>query len=335
MTAFLRVPLLGKLLGANLLIVLGAVVEQQLLPGTSVSLRLSGTLLISFAATAVLVWLALRPIAQLEATADRVSAGDFKARVPSSPIADRSVARLAATLNRLLDRVEADRTRIEYLAGRSVRARDIERESVARELRDSLAQVASGIALGLASVQQRIADPDVDRQIESTRALLDDLTEQMRGVAEALHPGTIGEFGLGNALRSLARILSRRATVIVEVKAQDDLDLSPAVAGALYRVADEALRNVVQHAQATSAGVVLAADASQVRLEIEDDGRGFDVRSSDPLQAGLGLFSANAVLALAGGELQISAAPRKGTRVTARIPRSAATGNTWRATSSV
>ena len=334
MTAFLRVPLLGKLLGANLLIVLGAVVEPYVLPAMSASLRLSATLLISFAATAVLVWLALRPIAQLEATADRVSGGDFKARVPASPIADRDVARLAATLNRLLDRVESDRARIEYLAGRAVRARDIERESVARELRDSLAQMVSGIALGLASVQQRIADPDVDRQIESTRVLLDDLTEQMRSVAEALHPGTIGEFGLGNALKALARIFSRRSNVIVDVEAHADLDWPPAVAGALYRVADEALRNVVQHSQAASARVALAADASHVRLDIEDDGRGFDVQSRDPLHAGLGLFSASALLALAGGELQISAAPGRGKRVTARITRPATPGRTWRATSS-
>ena len=178
------------------------------------------------------------------------------------------------------------------------------------------------------------SDAEVDRHLESTRMLVEELTEQMRTVAEALHPGTISEFGLGNALKALARIFSRRANVMVEVDAQAGLHLPPPMAGALYRVADEALRNVIQHAQATSARVVLGADASHVHLEIEDDGRGFDIRSRDPLQAGLGLFSANAVLALAGGELQIASAPGKGTRIVARIPRPTATGRPWQATSS-
>ena len=118
----LRVPLLVKLLGANLLIVAAAFAEQVLFPGTSALTRSLSVLVLSFSATALLVWLALRPISLLEDTAERVAAGDFGARVEMSPVADNAVMQLSATMNKLLDRVAADRARIQYLAGRSVRA---------------------------------------------------------------------------------------------------------------------------------------------------------------------------------------------------------------------
>ena len=69
--------------------------------------------------------------------------------------------------------------------------------------------------------------------------------------------------------------------------------------------------------------LVLTSDEGGASLEVVDDGRGVDVRVNDPLQAGLGLFSARAVLALVGGELQISGAPGRGTRVSARVPAAA------------
>jgi two-component system sensor histidine kinase UhpB len=327
-------PLLLKLLGANLIIALAALGEHYLVPRSPVPVAIV-VVALSFVANAGLVWLALRPLTQLETTAKRVSTGDFSARVPASNLADSSVHRLSVTLNQLLDRVETDRARIEYLAGRSVRARDIERESVARELRDSLAQMVAGIALGLAAARQANRDANVDRQLEETRRLVEELTEQMRGVAETLYPGTIAEFGLANALQALCRVVERRAGLQVDVDINGFAgQLSPVTAAALYRVADESLRNVAQHSQAHHVRVQLSADDAAVRLDIEDDGRGFDLRERDPLQAGLGLFSAKTVLALAGGELQISGAPGRGTRVVANIPRQATTPRLWQATSS-
>ena len=223
-------------------------------------------------------------------------------------------------MNRLLDRVETDRARIHYLAGRSVRARDIEREFVARELRDSFAQSLAAASMQLAATPRANLDPEVSRAIDDTRALVQDLTDEMRSVAETLYPGTLGEFGLLNAIEALARRVSRRSGLSIEIKSDfRRQSLSAPLASALYRVADEALRNVEQHAHAAHAIVTLRSNGNVV-LEIEDDGRGLDMRSTDPLQAGLGLFSAKAVLALAGGELQISSGPGLGTRVVARAP---------------
>ena len=321
LSAVLRVPLLAKILGANLVLMLGAVGAHYLLPDASMVQQLGILLLASFAATSGLAWLALRPLARLEATADRVWRGDFAARVPLSPIADRDIARLSATMNRLLDRVEADRARIHYLAGRSVRARDVEREGLARELRDSLAQMVAGVALQIAAARQANSDPSIDSQLDESRLLLQQLGDEIRAVAETLYPGTLGEFGLVNALSALSRMTARRLGIVIEVAADSfDAPLSAPMAAALYRVADEALRNVAQHSGAKSARLTLRAESDSVCLTIEDDGRGLDMLFNDPLQAGLGLFSARAVLALVGGDIQISSAPEKGTRVRACVP---------------
>ena len=321
MNALLRVPLLGKLVGANAGVLLFALAGHWLRPDASATAEVAVALSLSFVATTFLVWLALRPIVELEATADRVADGDFAARVPDSPLADRDAQRLADTMNRLLDRVETDRARIQYLAGRSVRARDIEREAVARELRDSFAQTVAAVSLQLAAAQRVNGDPEVEQQLERARMLVNQLTEEMRDVADTLYPGTLGEFGLLNAVRALARRAQRSAHIEVSVSGEGFTSrLSSQAASALYRVADESLRNLAQHAHASRARVALRSEGGEAVLEVEDDGRGMDMRRADPLQAGLGLFSARAVLALAGGDIQISSAPGRGTRVIARVP---------------
>lgn len=322
----LRVPLLGKILGANGVLMLASLVTHVALPGVNTTAQLAGVLVLSFAVTAWLVWLALRPIAQLQIAAQRVSSGDFSVRVPESPLADRSVGRLSATVNRLLDRVESDRARIHYLAGRSVRARDVERELLARELRDSFAQSLAAVSMQLSAAARGARDAGVAEALDRSRETVQQLTDEMRTVAETLYPGTLGEFGLVNAIEALARRVARRSGLSIHVDADPRSPrLSATLAGALYRVADEALRNVEQHAIASHARVTIRC-VDTVTLEVEDDGQGVEMRSTDPLQAGLGLFSAKTVLALAGGELHIFSGPGLGTRVVARAPIERPTG---------
>lgn len=311
MNRLLRVPLLLKLVGANAVVLLLAFVSHW------------GALLLSYGITTCLVWLALRPIVELEATADRVAEGDYSARVPPSPLADRDARRLADTMNRLLERVESDRARIQYLAGRSVRARDLERQVVARELRECFAQTVAAISLQLAAAERVNRDPEVDQQLERGRDLVAQLSQDMRDVAETLYPGTLGELGLANALEALAR-RARRRGLDVTTASDATVSLDAERASALYRVADEAMRNVAHHANAARARIALRQGRHDVVLEIEDNGRGIDLRRADPLQMGLGLFSARAVLALAGGDLQISSAPGRGTSVIATLPTQAA-----------
>lgn len=322
----LRVPLMWKLLGANLVLVGAMFVAHSVMPGTSTAMQLGILLVLSYVATAGLVWVALHPLSTFEDTASKVSSGDFSARAADSPLADQQMQRLTATVNKLLDRVESDRARIHYLAGRSVRAREIEREAVARELRDSFAQTLAGIGMQLSAAQRVNTNSDIAESLEATRSMVQDLTLEMRSVAETLYPGTLAEFGLVNAIEALARRVERRSGLNVRVDAPMCVStLAAPTVSALYRVAEEALRNVEQHGQAENVRIILTCNG-HATLDVEDDGRGIDMRAHDPLQAGLGLFSAKAVLALAGGELQISSGPGLGTRVSARAPLDGSSG---------
>jgi signal transduction histidine kinase len=97
--------------------------------------------------------------------------------------------------------------------------------------------------------------------------------------------------------------------------------MSDATAAALYRVAQEALRNVERHARAESARLTLRADGAHVILDVTDDGRGFDVAEAEARRPGMGLFSMRERLGLVGGALDVHTSPGRGTRVRARAPR--------------
>ena len=96
--------------------------------------------------------------------------------------------------------------------------------------------------------------------------------------------------------------------------------LSRPAAAALYRVAQESLRNVERHAAATAATIAVALDDGAVVLTVEDDGRGFDLAEAEERRPGMGLFAIRERVALVGGTVDIDTAPGAGTRVRARVP---------------
>ncbi|MGH7668430.1 MAG: HAMP domain-containing protein, partial [Gemmatimonadaceae bacterium] len=117
----LRMPLIGKLLFANMLIALTALAVSAAFGRPGLYPLVCLALGVSFVANALLVRLALRPLHGLQDVAQRVSEGDFSARVATSPIADRQMGELGESFNRLLSRVESDRARIQHLARQSLR----------------------------------------------------------------------------------------------------------------------------------------------------------------------------------------------------------------------
>ncbi len=135
----LRVPLIAKLIGANVIIVAAAIAVQTLAFGGRNHAELLAVLVALAVASLVnflLVRVALRPIGELEALAERVSAGEFQARSTRSPLADSALTRLGGTVNSLLDSLAAERKRIHDLGAEVVYAQDAERARVSRELHD-------------------------------------------------------------------------------------------------------------------------------------------------------------------------------------------------------
>ncbi|MDE3151347.1 MAG: hypothetical protein KGL93_03780 [Gemmatimonadota bacterium] len=314
----LRMPLIGKLLGANMLIALAALSVSAVFGHPGLFALVCLALGVSFVANALLVRLALMPLDDLQRVAQQVSDGDFSARVTTSPIADRQSAELGETFNRLLGRVESDRARIRHLVRQSLRVREAERAGIADELREATAQQLSALTMHLSAAVRECENPAQAPNLAAARDIAAHMVEDIQGVAESVYPGLLGEFGLAAALEALGRRVSRRTNLDVSVTTDgNDSPLPLALVTALYRVAEESVRNVERHAHAGSVWISLARDNSTVRLQIDDDGLGFDVETADRMSNGIGLFRARELLAHAGGDMQISSAPGSGTSVVA------------------
>lgn len=314
----LRMPLIGKLLGANLLVALAALTVSAVFGHPGLFALVCVALAISFVVNALLVRLALVPLDELDEVARRVADGDFSARAPTSRLADAQIAELADALNRLMSRVESDRARIQHLVRQSLRVREAEHAHIAEELREATAQQLSGLAMHLSAAVRECPDPTVAPNLVAARDIAARMVEDVQSVAESVYPGLLGEFGLPAALEALGRRASRRSNLAVEVSADREVTALPqALLTALYRVADEAVQNVELHAHAGTVWITLSRDGSKITLRVEDDGTGFDVAAEDRASSGIGLFRARELLAHAGGEMQISSAPGSGTSVVA------------------
>jgi signal transduction histidine kinase len=321
----LQVPLLGKLAGANLLIVAAALLSvaaehRSIVPGTPVQIlgiALGLSLIVNFA----LVYVALRPLTDLEAAAARVSAGDMEARVPPSILADRDMARVGTTLNGLLDRLIEDRARVRRLAAQVISVQDEERARVARELHDSTAQILAAIMLQLGVASRESSSPALDARIATLRELAAEALEEVRSLSHTMHPRVLDDLGLAAALEWIARQTSDQESFDVEVVAEEGHPPIPApLASVLYRVAQEALRNAARHAGASRVEIFLQREPGRATLEVADDGRGFDVRRAEERRPGMGLFSMRERVGLVNGSLRVESSPGQGTRVLASVP---------------
>jgi signal transduction histidine kinase len=192
-----------------------------------------------------------------------------------------------------------------------------ERQRLARELHDSVSQALYAIGLGA-----RTALVQLDRNPEAARdplayvaSLAEGALAEMRALIFELRPDDLDREGLVAALRRHTHALRLRHGLAVDEEMCEEPAMTPATRLALYRIGQEALHNVVRHAQARSVRVVLSCDARTVRLEIGDDGTGFDPEGSYP--GHLGLRSMRERIERAGGRFVIESRPGQGTRVVA------------------
>lgn len=206
-------------------------------------------------------------------------------------------------------------------SGQLLAAQEEERARIARELHDDVIQRVAllGHSLDELAVFAHTDDPTFERRVRGLRAELVDFAEEIRGLARRMHPAVLDHLGLPAALEALAGEVAATSGVELRMVADDHAaDVPPEAAACLYRVAQEALRNVVRHARARAAEVRLERDPRGVTLVVTDDGVGFD-----PLAVGaggLGLTSMKERARKFGGRVSVDAAPGRGTRVTTWLP---------------
>ena len=327
----LALPLAGKLAGASTLVVVAAVgamlVVHVDIPRNGQTLLLTAAALVtSLAVNIALVCIALRPLHELEATAERVSRHELDARVPPSLLADRDMARVGRTFNRVLDDLIADRARMRRLASEVIREGDRQRASVSRELYDSAAQALAALMFEVTAAARDSKDPALAARLEQIHAFAVEVLDEVRLLAQRVHPRILDDLGLGVALDRLARNVGETTGVRVEVEGTTDVGRVPAAAATpLYRVAEEAVTNAMRHGRPRSIALRLERDEFAVRLHVTDDGDGFDPAAPPAGQPGVGVFTMRQRVALAGGIFEIDSRPGGGTVVSATIP--LATGN--------
>jgi two-component system sensor histidine kinase UhpB len=321
--ALLSIPLFLKLVLANTtILVLAIFTSRSAMAATDSASALLLVLAVvgCIVVNAVIVRIALLPLAGLQEAAQRVANGDLDARAPASPVADRELQRLAETFNAVFDTVASNRTRLRAVAQRSETAAEEERKRIARELHDGTAQELAALRLRLRLA--RVAnDANVqERQLDGISEDLARLIDDVRNFALGLRPPALDMLGLGVAAESLARSVARAAGIEVDVQTGlEQRRLRPDVELALYRILQEALGNVLQHSGATHVQVRLARTNGHIELSVQDDGRGF-APSASARPDSLGLFGMQERAAYVGGAVEIESEPGRGTRVTVAIP---------------
>jgi len=346
LVALLRVPLIGKIAGANALIVAAAVTVTMIgdmIGHPELWLVLVVALGLGLTVNAILVLVALRPLKELEVTARRVWQGELDARVPQSVVADAGIQRVGNTINILLDGLNADRTRLRSLANQVIQAGDRERASLARELHDSTAQTLAALLLELSVLAGENTDPRLEQRITRIRSIVTDVLDEVRMLAHTVHPRVLDDLGLVAALQLLARESVERGNVSVTYNGPAKVEsIDAACASALYRVAQEAVGNAMRHARAKSITIKLSVLNGEAQLEIADNGIGFAPDEVERRRPGMGLFTMRERAALVGGQLALRTGAGQGTRVIASVPISAASpvptaglaivgsGNSWR-----
>jgi PAS domain S-box-containing protein len=214
--------------------------------------------------------------------------------------------------------------RLKQLSGRLIEAQESERRHIARELHDETGQALTALRMNLESIRMGIEDQPADCKIGESIDIVDRLLEQVRNLSLDLHPAVLDDFGLPAALRFYSRRLAQRGGLALDLDIDDFAERPPpAIEASCFRVAQEALTNIVRHARAQRVAVALRRDGAMVQLRVRDNGIGFDAAAGPnetPGDRHLGLLSMRERVAMAGGEIAISSKPGDGTEIVASFP---------------
>ena len=214
--------------------------------------------------------------------------------------------------------------RTQDLAGKLITAQEVERSRIARDLHDDVNQQLAGLSIALSNAKRQSQNgggAGVHEALSRLQERTIKLTDVVRNLSHELHPGVLQHAGLVAALRGHCAEVGKQHAIEITFSADDGLDDIPQnVALCLYRVAQEALRNIVAHAAASKARIALRSVEAGVELIITDNGQGFDLADARRL-GGLGLISLDERVRLAGGSLTINTKARSGSEVRAQVPR--------------
>jgi two-component system, NarL family, sensor histidine kinase DevS len=226
-------------------------------------------------------------------------------------LAEAFASRAAVAVD-LSERVARDALR------RVVSAQELERQRLARELHDETGQALTSILLGLRAVEDAKDPAELEAAAGQLRELVVSTLQDVRRLAVELRPKALDDFGLVPAIERLVETFREHTGLEVHLEPQLGAERLPSdVETTLYRITQEALTNVVKHAQARRVSIVLTRRDGSVAAVIEDDGRGF---GSGDGSGGLGLLGMRERIALVEGRLEVESTPGSGTTLSIEVP---------------
>jgi PAS domain S-box-containing protein len=215
--------------------------------------------------------------------------------------------------------------RLHALTGQLMTALGEERRRIARELHDDITQKLAVLGIDLGLVRKDLESAALSERLGLLQEQILTLSEDVRQLAYQFHPSVLQHSGIVAAMDTHCQEVSRQGKIAVDFVVRDVPSALPQdISLTLYRIAQEALRNVVKHSSATSVSVVLACvketDGNRkLRLSVMDNGRGF-LTEDVPKGAGLGLLGIEERVRLVNGRCEITSVPMEGTRVEVEVP---------------
>jgi len=217
---------------------------------------------------------------------------------------------------------KASEESLHNLTGRLIGAQEAERSRIARELHDDFSQRLALLGIELGQLWKKLPESEVEQRASVVEMLrgTKELSSDLHSLSHQLHSSKLEHVGIASALNGLCKEFGHKYKLEIHfTQCECPPNLPKDLALCLFRVAQEALSNVVKHSESKEAKVELRANRSDITLRISDRGKGFDPSLHDPT-AGIGLIGMTERLRLAGGRLSIRSEPNRGTEIIAEVP---------------
>jgi signal transduction histidine kinase len=245
-------------------------------------------------------------------------AGGALALVATSSVAWR-LAQLSLQKEERDRRLAASERRLRLLSNKLLDAQEVERRGIARELHDDVGQLATAITIDLKRAERASSPQEKDALVARALAGTSRLLESMHRIAGRIRTGVLDDLGLARALSAYVTEFGERAGLATELELEfHEEDVPQNLAVNAYRIVQEALTNVLKHAQARSVSVSVSMSDDTLVLRIDDDGRGFDAQAVQDER--FGLLGMRERVELLDGSFALRSGPGQGTHIEARLP---------------